>query len=194
MGEHARNTSQPLVAVETARGTELARDELTRRRLFLARSRAARRPRRSASSPRPWSAAPARAPAGPDPGRGAGLHPGVREGTVVDQPDLLEPCSTSSATSSGISRLRNASASCFRVRGAPVSRPSNRSPAPASRSPGLPLLGLDEEGVPPSCGSSDGSPKPSRLRRPRPPRGPPSPRPLSPRRPPPRRDPPSKEP
>src|SRR4051812_43015716 len=79
--------------------------------------------------------------------------------------------STSSAASSGISRLRRASASCFRVRGVPVSRRRQIARARSTGSAGgSPFSALDEEGPPPS--SPGDSPKPRRrCRRPREPPG-----------------------
>ena len=70
--------------------------------------------------------------------------------------------STSSATSSGISRLRRASASCLRVRGVPVSRRRQIARARSAGSPeDSPFSALDEKDEPPSCGPPPSGPSPA---------------------------------
>ena len=103
-----------------------------------ARSRAGRRPRRSASESTPLVRS-SRASA-----RRASPRPWCRDSTQASanaassiSPTSSNRESTSSATSSGISRLRRASASCLRVRGVPVSSRRQIARARSAGSSGL---------------------------------------------------------
>lgn len=83
--------SQPLVAVQSAGGAQLARDQLARGRLLLLGVELSDgfvdQRRFHALGPQFLD----ERPPGQPPAMVPGLDPGVREGAVVDQPDLLEP-------------------------------------------------------------------------------------------------------